>query len=68
MSDYDVGPNDTEEELRSQSEEEEEELGAEEEEDTGLFAVEDIQDEEYQDADADAHVDDDPLRTAEGLQ
>ena len=67
MSDYDVGPNDAEEELRSQSEEEEE-LEAEEEEDTGLFAVEDIQDEEYQDADADAHVDDDPLRTPEGLQ
>ena len=68
MSDYDVGPNDAEEELHSQSEEEEEEVEAEEEEeDLGLFVDGGLQDEDYQDVDADAPMDDDPLRTAEGL-
>ena len=62
MDDYSVGPNGEDEELHSQSEEEEEEL-----EDAGLFVDDGIQDEEYQDVDADAQVDDDPLRTAEGL-
>ena len=64
MDDYNVGPNGEEEEVHSQSEEEEEEL----DDDTGLFADDDFPEEEYQDVDVDASRDDDPLRTAEGLQ
>ena len=62
MDDYSVGPNGEDEELHSQSEEEEDV-------DAGLFVDDGLQEEEYQDVDADAPVeDDDPLRTAEGLQ
>ena len=62
MDDYNVGLNGEEEEVHSQLEEEEFD-----DDDDGLFE-DDFHEDEYQDVDADASRDDDPLRTAEGLQ